>query len=83
MAWYWIVAIVLGCLLAWALTSAIFNNYTSLDETESLLIGVLFPVTFQKFKNILEQNKTYLVTYKVENREEKIQAIIDSIYNLN
>ena len=45
--------------------------------------GVLFPLTFQKFKNILEQNKTYLVTYKVENREEKIQAIIDSIYNLN
>ena len=57
MAWYWIVAIVLGCLLAWALTSAIFNNYTSLDETESLLIGVLFPVTFPLFIIILMFNK--------------------------
>ena len=45
--------------------------------------GVLFPTTFQKFKNILEQNKTYLMTYKLEAREEKQQAIIDSIYNLN
>ena len=45
--------------------------------------GVLFPLAYQKFKNMLEINKTYLITYKVENREEKVQAVIDSIYNLN
>jgi len=44
--------------------------------------GVLFPLTYEKFKNIIEVNKTYLFTYKVDNREEKSQAIIDSIYNL-
>lgn len=45
--------------------------------------GVLFPLSFNKFKNILEQNKTYLLSYKVENRNEKLQAIIDAIYNLS
>ena len=45
--------------------------------------GVLFPLTFNKFKLILELNKTFLITYKVENRNEKAQAIIDTIYNLS
>ena len=45
--------------------------------------GVLFPLAYEKFKNIIEINKVYLFTYKVENREEKAQAIIDSIYILN
>ena len=35
------------------------------------------------YKNILEQNKTYLISYKVENRNEKLQAVIDTIYNLS
>ena len=45
--------------------------------------GILFPLAYEKFKNIIEINKVYLFTYKVENREEKDQAIIDSIYILN
>jgi len=45
--------------------------------------GVLFPITYAKFKNILQTNKSYIVSYKVENRNEKLQAVIDGIYNLN
>ena len=45
--------------------------------------AVLFPLTYSKFKDLIEINKTYLMTYKIEIREEKEQAIIDSIYNLN
>ncbi len=45
--------------------------------------GVLFPMTYQKYKGMLEINKTYIITYKIENRSEKAQAIIDSIYNLS
>ena len=45
--------------------------------------AVLFPLTYIKYKDLIEMNKTYLITYKIEIREEKEQAIIDSIYNLN
>lgn len=55
---------------------------TMYDDT-SEFDGVIFPMTFIKYKNILEQNKTYLISYKVENRNEKLQAVIDTIYNLS
>lgn len=52
------------------------------DDTMEMS-GVMFPSTFVKYKNILQINKTYLIKYKVENRNEKPQAVIDSIYILN
>lgn len=55
---------------------------TMYDDT-SEFDGVIFPMTFIKYKSILEQNKTYLISYKVENRNEKLQAVIDTIYNLS
>ncbi len=45
--------------------------------------AVLFPTAYLKFKNLLEISKTYLMTYKIDIREEKEQVVIDSIYNLN
>ena len=57
--------------------------FISMLDDSMEIDGVLFPSCYQKFKNMLEVNKTYLITYKIENREEKIQAVIDSIYNLN
>lgn len=42
--------------------------------------GVIFPSTFEKYNNIIQNNKAYLVTYKLENNNDKLQAIIDSIY---
>lgn len=52
------------------------------DDTMEMS-GVMFPSTFAKSKNILQVNKTYLIKYKVENRNEKPQAVIDSIYILS
>ena len=40
-------------------------------------------MSFNKFKNIIEINKPYLLSYKVENRNEKLQAVIETIYNLS
>lgn len=57
--------------------------FITMYDDSSELDGVLFPMTFIKYKNILEQNKTYLISYKVENRNEKLQAVIDTIYNLS
>ena len=57
--------------------------FITMYDDSSEMDGVLFPLTYNKFKTVLEQNKTYLLTYKVENRNEKLQAIIDTIYNLN
>ena len=57
--------------------------FISMLDDSMEIDGVLFPSCYQKFKNMLEVNKSYLITYKIENREEKIQAVIDSIYNLN
>ncbi len=54
---------------------------TMYDETGEIE-GVIFPSTFAKYKNIIELNKAYLVKYKLERREQKLQAIIDSIYIL-
>jgi DNA polymerase-3 subunit alpha len=57
--------------------------FITMYDDSSEMDGVLFPLTYNKFKTVLEPNKTYLLTYKVENRNEKLQAIIDTIYNLN
>ena len=57
--------------------------FITMYDDSSELDGVIFPVIFIKYKNILEQNKTYLISYKVENRNEKLQAVIDTIYNLS
>ena len=45
--------------------------------------GVIFPTVYEKYSNIVMSNKVYLIAYKMENRNDKLQAIIDSIYNLN
>ena len=57
--------------------------FVSLYDDSLEIDGVLFPSTYEKYKDILENNKTYIISYKVENRNEKLQAVIDSIYNLN
>ena len=57
--------------------------FITMYDDSSELEGVLFPLTYKKFMNILELNKPYLISYKVENRNEKLQAVIESIYNLS
>lgn len=52
------------------------------DDTMEMS-GVMFPTTFTKFKDSLQLNKTYLIKYNVEKRNEKIQAVIDGIYFLD
>ena len=57
--------------------------FIAMFDDSSELDGVMFPLTFNKFKNIIEINKPYLLSYKVENRNEKLQAVIETIYNLS
>ena len=56
--------------------------FVSLFDDSMEIEGVLFPLTYNKFKNFIKTGQTYLITYKLENRNEKCQAIIESIYNL-
>lgn len=57
---------------------AFISMYDDSMEVE----GVMFPTTYIKFMNILEINKAYVVSYKMENRNDKLQAVIESIYIL-
>lgn len=53
---------------------------TIFDET-SELEGVLFPSVYNQVKSIIEINKAFIIRFKIEKRNQKLQAIIDSIYN--
>ena len=53
---------------------------TMFDETGEME-GVIFPNTYTKVKSVLNINKAFIFTFKVEKRNQKSQAIIDSIYN--
>ena len=55
---------------------------TVYDESVELE-GVLFPLVYSKYSSILQVNNSYVISYKLENRNDKLQAIIESIYNLN
>jgi DNA polymerase III alpha subunit len=57
--------------------------FVNIYEYSMELENFLFPKVYAKYKNLIDINKTYLITYKIEIREEKEQAIIDSIYNLD
>lgn len=51
------------------------------DETFEI-DGVIFPSVMKTIKSSIVENEAYIIKYKVEQRNEQFQAIIDSIYIL-
>ena len=61
MVWYWIVAIVIGIIFAWASTAAVMHNYCGLSDTEASIISIIpfmwifaiFEIMYQFLKKII------------------------------
>lgn len=53
---------------------------TIFDETLEIE-GVIFPSVYEQVKSIIEINKAFVLKFKIEKRNQKMQAIIDGIYN--
>lgn len=58
-------------------------SFLTIFDDSMEMDAVLFPKSYEKFKGIIRENNVYLITYKAEKRNEKTQALIDSIYNLS
>ncbi|MEC9485678.1 MAG: DNA polymerase III subunit alpha [Candidatus Izemoplasma sp.] len=57
--------------------------FITIDDEDSELDGVLFPRTYQRFKNILEKQHIFLFLGKVEFRNKRLQYIIDKIHKMD
>ena len=58
------------------------QKYKSGIKDKICFVATHKTATLDPFKNFIKTGQTYLITYKLENRNEKCQAIIESIYNL-